>query len=175
MIPTIIDNKIFTDHRGSLSKIFEASKFSEIENFKLYGLETNLITIKKMGTVKGFHFQKFPSKEHKFITCLSGGVFDVSINITRESSNYGKKFYFNLDSDSSKTLFIPFGYAHGFQSLQDNTILIYVHTDKYDSTLETKFNPLESKLNINWPLPISSISQSDLQSAIFGEHFYYEM
>lgn len=145
------------DKRGSFTKII-----SENDNILPgYNLKWSECYISKSnkGTVRGMHFQLPPLEHHKIVFCLSGKIFDVCIDLRSKSEEFGKLKTFTLNGDSSSAIYVPPGYAHGFQSLDDNTKLLYLVTTSYDPALDTGLNYLS--FNIDWPIEVSSISDRD--------------
>ena len=161
-IPKIYNYHNIKDKRGSFSKLL-----SEINNRKILKnekiVEVNYSFSKKKGTVRGFHYQIGKFKEKKIIFCLTGKILDISINVDKKSKNYNKIFKFILDEKKNKFLVIPKNFAHGFQTLKENTTLIYLHTAKYYKKYERSINPVDSvlKKKIIWPLKITKISDKD--------------
>ena len=120
--------------------------------------EINLSTNKKKGTVRGLHYQsKF--KEKKLVYCLKGKIVDYCVNI---KSN--KVYKFHLGENDEYALLVPENFAHGFQTLKDNTVLIYIHSNIYSKKYEKTINPLSKKLKINWPIKKIVISNKDINS-----------
>lgn len=159
--PKLIKLRIFNDERGSFKKLFDI-KLSKLINVKFNISQINISYNIKKGTVRGMHGSMQKLNEAKLIYCLSGKLFDVVINYNKSSSLYLKKFYFELDSDKEKILYVPPGYLHGFQSLKNNTSIIYLHNTDYYPKKDIGLNPLNSKIDINWPVKVSKISYKDL-------------
>ena len=105
------------------------------------------------------HFQRAPKLESKIVVCLSGKIFDVIVDLRSKSSSYGKSFSFELDSNKFNGLYIPNGFAHGFQTLKKNTKLLYLHSENYFPEHEGGLNFMDPSLKIQWP--ISKIFSSD--------------
>jgi len=97
----------------------------------------------------------------KIITCLTGSIYDVVVDLRPSSPTYLEKYHIYLTSTQPLSLCIPEGFAHGFQTMVDNTELLYLHTQPYSQEHEDGINPLDPTLSINWPLPISEISHRD--------------
>ena len=148
------------DKRGSFTKLL-----SSINNKKIFKKknikEINLSFNKKSGTLRGLHYQIGKHKEIKVIYCLQGKVFDVAVNINKNSKQYLKTKTNILDSKLHKYITIPEDYAHGFQTLKDNTILLYLSSKPYNKKYERTLNPFNKILKINWPIKNIVISQKD--------------
>ncbi len=152
--------KKFNDDRGSFIKYFSSEdfkKFGLIDNVK----QVNFSFTKKKGTVRGLHFQYPPFSEVKIVVCLSGEVFDVALDLRKHSSTFLKYHSEILSSKNSTALLIPQGVAHGFQTLSDNSHLLYIHDQEYRPKQEGGISPTDSKINIDWPEKISLISERD--------------
>lgn len=113
------------------------------------------------GVVRGLHLQKPPFQEIKVIQAIKGKVFDVAVDVRKGSDTFLKHVCIELSSDRKNGVIIPKGVAHGFQVLEDDTELIYIHTERYDSDSEIGFNIRDPKLKIVLPLPISFSSIKD--------------
>lgn len=154
--PKKIRIKKFEDKRGSFIKILSYQQKKKIFNNKV--AEINLSINKKKGIIRGLHYQsKF--KEKKLVFCLKGKIVDYCVNV--KSS---KIYKFNLKENDNYALLVPENYAHGFQTLKDNTVLIYIHSNLYSKNYEKTLNPLSKKLNINWPIKKIIISKKDRNS-----------
>ena len=149
----IIKNKINKDHRGKFLKINKIKKFQPIQNCFSYN--------SKVGTIRGLHFQKSPYSEVKIITCITGSAFDVVVNINIKSKNYLKWKSFILNSKNNKSLYIGKNYAHGFQTLENDTILMYEIDQPYKPNLQSGLLWCDQNISIKWPLPPNKISKRD--------------
>ena len=154
--PKKIKIKKTVDNRGSFLKIISFEQKKKI--FKDQILEVNISINRKKGTIRGLHYQsKF--KEKKIVYCLKGKIIDYCINLKNN-----KKYKFFLDEKDDNFLFVPKDYAHGFQTLKKNTILIYLHSNIYSKKHEKSINPLSKKINIKWPIKKYIISKKDKNS-----------
>jgi dTDP-4-dehydrorhamnose 3,5-epimerase len=111
--------------------------------------------------VRGLHFQYPPCEETKVVSCIQGSIFDVAVDIRRSSPTFLHWHAEVLSSDNMKSLLIPEGFAHGFQTLSEDCILIYLHTAFYAPEAEGGMNVKDPRLSISWPLPISGLSVRD--------------
>lgn len=148
------------DARGFLSRLFSADAFAEL-GFVLPISQINHTLTQKAGTVRGMHFQRPPSAEDKLVTCLSGQVFDVAVDLRRGSQTYLRWHGEILSPDNQRALLIPQGCAHGFQALTDECELLYLHSRAYLPDAEGALNALDPALAIDWPLTITEISARD--------------
>lgn len=161
----------FIDARGIFSRKYCENKLGKL-NFKIK--QINYSKNHKKGTIRGLHFSINPSKEKKIVTCLSGEIFDVVVDMRKKSKTFKKFISIKLTENNSLGLYIPNGFAHGFQTLKNNTNLIYFHSDFYDHVLDRGINPFDKDLNINWPLKMNFASEKDrnlpdMNSKIFNK------
>ncbi len=148
------------DQRGFFLKLFSTEEFSEqFKNFRVN--QINLSSNIKKGTIRGLHLQKSPYSEKKIIFCLKGKIFDVVVDMRKNSKDYLKVKTFILDEKENQLLVIPKGYAHGFQTLKNNTQILYFHSGFFKKNYEHGLNPFDPKIKIKWPLKVSKISQKD--------------
>jgi dTDP-4-dehydrorhamnose 3,5-epimerase len=148
------------DKRGCFAKLLSDNNCKKI--FKKDRItEINLSINNKKGTIRGMHYQIGKCKEKKVIYCLQGKVFDVAININKNSKQYLKTQTNILTEKSKKYIVIPEDYAHGFQTLKNNTILLYLHSKPFNKRYERRLNPLNKIFKINWPIKNIIISQKD--------------
>ena len=156
----IIKRVKVSDNRGYLSRLFCLEEL-KLAGWKSHVSQINHTLTSNKGTIRGMHYQNKPYKEMKFVTCLKGAIFDVAIDIRLNSPTFLHHFSLELDSEKCQGLLIPEGFAHGFQSLTKETELIYIHSNFYSSIHEGGLNPLDKKLNINWPYENFLISDKD--------------
>ena len=113
------------------------------------------------GTIRGMHFQKEPHQEKKLVRCIKGSVFDVIIDLRKESETFLKYISIELSEKNKTMILIPENFAHGFQTLEDNTELLYHHTEFYNKEFEDGLLYNDPQLKITWPLPVTVISEKD--------------
>lgn len=159
--PKILNTKSFNDKRGSFKRLFCSIDFYHLLKRKISIKQINYSFTKKKGTIRGLHFQKKPYSETKIIICLQGKIFDVSVDMNKNSKEYLKVNSKILDAKNFNVLIIPENYAHGFQALTQNCKILYFVTKKYSKNSEVTINPLDSKLNINWPIKNYFLSLKD--------------
>ena len=148
----------FVDKRGSFSRKYCYDDLYSL-NFRIK--QINYSTNDKKGTLRGLHFSSYPSKQKKIVSCLSGEVFDVIVDVRKNSTTYKKSISIRLSEENLLGVYIPNGFAHGFQTLKNKTTLIYFHSDIYDKATDRGINPLDQELKISWPLNVNSISKKD--------------
>jgi dTDP-4-dehydrorhamnose 3,5-epimerase len=136
----------FDDERGSFSERFNSNKFAKIginENF----LQDNLSKSHK-NVIRGLHAQK---GQGKLIGVTKGEIFDVAVDIRKDSKSFGRFFAVNLSAENNLLLMIPDGFLHGFQALSDDSHVVYKVTSEYNPAEQFSVNPLDEDLKINWP------------------------
>jgi len=157
-IPKIIRFLKIKDNRGQFAKLYNQTIKKKLF-FKIK--EINYSFNKSKGTLRGLHFQGQPKNEEKIVCCLSGSIFDVTIDLRKNSKNFLKCKTFKLDDTLNQMLYIPKGFAHGFQTLSDNTLLIYMHSEKFYKKLDKGIHPFDKLLNIKWPIKKKIMSNKD--------------
>jgi len=165
-----IERSLVCDERGFLSRLFCSRELSA------FGWDWPIVQInhtytEKCGTVRGMHFQKQPNGEAKLVHCIKGSIWDVAVDLRRGSPTFLKWTAQVLSAENRRALIIPPGFAHGFQSLQDNSELLYFHSYPYVPGSDAGLNPKDPRLAINWPKAISLISNKDSQQSLLDENF----
>ena len=165
-IPTILNGSFtiqldpINDERGWFARYFCKKEFSTIGHNKEWVQMNHSFSLKK-GTLRGMHFQKPPYSEIKLVRCIQGSVFDVIIDLRKDSPTFLKWFGTELSAENKLMMYIPEGFAHGFQTLEDNSGLLYMHTAYYSPEAEDGLRYNDPQVNISWPLEISEISMRD--------------
>ena len=154
----IISNK---DERGYFERVFCFDEFKEICNLKKNIIQINRSLSKIKGTIRGCHFQMHPYAETKIVSCCNGSLFDVGIDLRKGSDTYLKYFSQILTSENKKFLVIPEGFAHGFQTLKENTEILYLVTEKFSVAHDNGINPFDPAIDIKWPIPCTIRSEKD--------------
>ena len=158
----LIKIKGFKDDRGFFFRNYCKKKLSPI--FKKNFVQSNISINKKKFTLRGFHYQKEPTREHKLITCISGKIFNVVIDLRKNSKTYGNVVKFRMSPNNNQSLLIPAGCANAFMTLKKNTVIHYLMSDYYKPYKNRSFNYLSDSFKIKWPNKPSSISLDDLNS-----------
>tara|TARA_B110000008_G_C16868729_1_gene523898 strand:+ start:377 stop:934 length:558 start_codon:yes stop_codon:yes gene_type:complete len=157
----IIKSKIFNDHRGKFNKVFSKELFPFLKTQNLFIKEVNYCITNKKGTIRGMHFQSGLFKEDKIVTCLNGEIFDVVVDLRKNSKSFLSCKSFTLNEKKNHSLFIPKGFAHGYQSVTDNTAVLYFMSKEYAPKYSNGINPLSNLLKIKWPIRKKIISIKD--------------
>ena len=145
----LITCKKYNDKRGYFIESYNSEAFASINVNNLF-VQDNLSFSLKAGTIRGLHFQKGSHGQSKLLKVISGSILDIFVDIRQESRNFGKYFSYNLDTNSG-SLLIPKGFAHGFCSLQDNTLISYKVDNFYNKESESGIVWNDPDLNIKWP------------------------
>ena len=162
--------KTMADERGYLDRLFCAEELHALHSGK-HIHQINRTFTAKCGTLRGLHFQYPPHAEVKFVHCLQGKVFDVAVDLRNNSPTFLKWHAEILGEDAAKTLVIPEGFAHGFQTMSKNCEMLYFHTAAYCPAAESGLNPQDPKLSIAWPLPVSELSLRDQALPMLDSNF----
>jgi dTDP-4-dehydrorhamnose 3,5-epimerase len=166
----LIQPKLLTDERGFFTRIFCKELFSKI-GFDKEFVQFNHSFNSYKGTIRGMHYQKPPFAETKFIRCVQGKVYDVAIDLRKNSPTYLNYFGAELSADNMTCILIPEGFAHGFQTLEDNSALIYHHTSYYTPNIEGGIRFNDTALSINWQLPPVNVTVKDKQYPLINQNF----
>lgn len=150
----------FADERGWFARIFDNELF-EKAGIPVEWRQVNHSFTKSKGTIRGMHFQYAPYEEIKMVKCIRGKVWDVAIDLRRDSPTYLKHFAAILSPGNNHMMVIPKGFAHGFQTLEDDSALIYFHSERYTPGNEGGLRYDDPALAIEWPLPVTVISDRD--------------
>ena len=149
------------DARGSLTRLFCAETFARAVP-GLRFVQVNHSITRLRGTIRGLHFQRPPAAEWKLIRCLRGRVFDVAVDLRERSPTFGRWHPVLLSADNQRQILIPPGCAHGFQTLDDDSELLYQHSAPYSPGLEDGVRHDDPRLAIDWPEPATNVSPRDL-------------
>lgn len=156
----LLQRKIIGDQRGYFERLFCEEELRPFIGQRHIAQINHSLT-SEIGTVRGLHFQFPPHSEMKIVTCIRGSIFDVAIDLRKNSEHYLKWFGIKLDADSHRTIIIPEGFAHGFQSLSDDAEIVYSSTAAYEPKHESGVNPLDTHFSITWPVSVRNLSQQD--------------
>jgi len=154
------------DHRGFFARTWDKKEFEE-HNLNSNLVQCNVSFSKKCGTLRGMHYQKKPFEESKVIRCVKGKIFDVIIDLRTSSSTFKKWFGVELTEENYKMLYVPEGFAHGFQTLEDNTEIIYQVSEFYTPNSELGIHWNDPAFNITWPIEEKIITEKDNAWKVF--------
>ena len=166
----IIDLKPFSDDRGWFVRTYCKKEFEKIGHTKEW-VQLNHSFTKHKGTIRGMHYQLPPYREIKLVRCVSGAVLDVIIDIRKDSPTFLQWESAELSANNKRMIYIPEGFAHGFQALTDDCELIYHHSEFYMPGVEGGIKYNDPQININWPLALTHISERDSNHPYLTEDF----
>ena len=166
----IIEPEAIMDDRGLFTRVFCQNELRFI--FR----DNNIVQInhsltKQRGALRGMHFQYPPRAEIKIVKCLNGSVFDVIIDLHKGSPTFLEWYGEILSTKNMKMIYIPKGFAHGFQTLEDNCELLYLHTEFYSPGHEGGIRYDDPMVNVSWPLRITDISEKDRNHPLLSRDF----
>ena len=165
-----LEHKLIGDDRGHFSRLYCAEDLIGVGNNKSIAQINHTLTRKK-GTVRGMHFQYPPHSETKIVSCIKGEVYDVAIDLRKGSSTFLKWHAEILRENDCASLYIPDGFAHGFQTMTSDCELLYFHTDFYSPREEGAVNAFDPFLKIDWPLKVTEISKRDSSHSFLNIEF----
>lgn len=155
-----VERKLVGDERGFLTRLFCAEELRPGGWIRPIAQINHTFTARR-GTVRGMHFQSPPFAEMKLVSCLEGEVWDVAIDLRRGSSTFLKWHGERLSAQNGRALLIPEGFAHGYQTLSEDVVLLYCHSAPYAPQAEGGLNPRDPRLAVGWPLEIIELSSRD--------------
>jgi dTDP-4-dehydrorhamnose 3,5-epimerase len=154
--------KLWEDERGYFTEIFNKEVIGE--NWIDFPIaQVNQSLTKEKGMLRGMHFQNEPYAQDKIISCLKGSIYDVAIDVRRDSPTYLQWFGVMLSAENKQMLFVPKGFAHGFQSLEDTCLIQYFVSAPYNPEAEGGVRFDDPALGIKWPLPPIVPSKRDAE------------
>jgi len=161
----VIKSKCIRDNRGHF---FESWNKLEYKNI---GLDIDFVqdnqSLSKKGVLRGLHFQHPPFAQGKLVRVIKGAVVDIAVDIRKDSPTYGEHYSIRLTEENNKILWVPPGFAHGFVSLEDNTIFSYKCTAYYDKDSEDSLFWADTDLSIDWGVDNPLVSKKDLLAGSF--------
>jgi dTDP-4-dehydrorhamnose 3,5-epimerase len=159
-----------TDDRGWFTRFFCKQEFEQIGHTKEW-IQMNQSYTHNKGALRGLHFQNPPYQEIKMVRCIAGTVYDVIIDLRKGSPTFLQSYSTELSAEKKNMVYIPEGFAHGFQTLTEDCELIYLHTEYYTPTAEAGIRFDDSAIKIKWPLTISEMSERDKKHPYLEQNF----
>lgn len=157
-----VDLNRMGDDRGFFARAFCHDEFVKAGlNPKV--VQSNLSVSRMQGTLRGLHWQLAPKADAKLVRCLHGAIADVVIDMRENSKTYLQHMMIELSHENRRAVFIPEGVAHGFQTLLDDTEILYQVSEFYAPECEAGIRYNDPRFNINWPIPVTTISEKDTQ------------
>nr|WP_217650708.1 dTDP-4-dehydrorhamnose 3,5-epimerase [Spirulina major] len=162
--------KPFYDRRGAFLNAFrcQESAFAVAWGDRAIA-QVNISLTKTLGAIRGLHYQAAPHSEAKMVRCLRGRVWDVAVDLRLNSPTYGQWYGVELSPSKANALLIPEGCAHGFQVLDENSELLYLHSGAWVPEAETGVRWNDDQLAISWPLPVTEMSDRDRSLPSFSQ------
>ncbi len=154
----LITPNVFTDYRGYFMETYNQKRLEKV--IKTTFVQDNE-SLSQKGVLRGLHFQIPPFAQSKLVRVIFGSILDVAIDIRKDSETYGKHFKHVLSAENRKQLYIPAGFAHGFLSLENNTILNYKCSDFYHKKSEASLLWNDEDLDINWGITDPILAEKD--------------
>ena len=166
----VLEKQPIKDARGFFERVFCQALLEFILQGKAVRQVNRTLTLER-GTVRGMHFQHPPHAEVKLVSCVRGEVFDVAVDLREGSPTFLQWHGEVLSESNHRTMVIPEGFAHGFQTLTANCELLYFHTAEYRVESEGGINATDPKIGINWPCRVSTRSERDAGQAMLSDDF----
>lgn len=166
----VVESSFIADHRGQFSRVFCEKELAPVLGPRKI-VQINFSETRQIGALRGLHYQQAPYAEMKLIRCLKGRVLDVAVDLRANSPTLLQWHAEELFPASGRMMVIPEGCAHGFQVLEEDSQLLYMHTQFYEKSAEGGALYNDPLLAINWPLPVSDISERDMNHAPLTKDF----
>lgn len=158
------------DSRGSFARFFCLDELKELVDSRNI-VQINHSRTSQKGAIRGMHFQRPPYAEMKLVRCLKGRVWDVAVDLRRNSKTFLSYFAQELSPQNDLMMVIPEGFAHGFQVLEPNSELLYIHSAMYSPECEGGISHSDPKIGIEWPLDVTDISERDISHPLIENNF----
>lgn len=165
-----LTRQVLGDSRGFFSRLFCGKELAPYLNGREVE-QINFTFTAGRGVVRGMHFQYPPHAEMKIVSCLRGEIWDVAVDLRFDSPTFLQWHAETLSAENGKSLLIPEGFAHGFQTLSSEVELHYCHTASYSPEFEGALHSEDVRLAIPWPLPITSMSDRDRNHPLLDNTF----
>jgi dTDP-4-dehydrorhamnose 3,5-epimerase len=156
----VIDLERREDDRGYFARAFCQNEFAA-QGLKPVIAQANVAYNRAAGTLRGMHFQFPPAAETKVVRCTRGAIIDIIVDLRPESPSYLRHVAVHLDEENARSLYVPERFAHGYQTLVDNTETSYYVGEFYAPDEEGGLSPSDPRLALEWPLPVATISEKD--------------
>jgi dTDP-4-dehydrorhamnose 3,5-epimerase len=166
----VIETKSFQDNRGAFARLFCVQELQAVIGQRRI-VQINHSVTQSVGAVRGLHYQKTPYAEMKIVRCLKGRVFDVALDLRHDSPTFKKWTGVELTPENRKAFVIPEGCAHGFQVLEEDSELLYLHTAFYTPEAEGGVRFDDPSIGVDWPLSPTDLSIRDLNHPLINEDF----
>jgi dTDP-4-dehydrorhamnose 3,5-epimerase len=158
----------FADSRGTFHEWFKSTEIEKVIGDTFSVAQAN-ISISAKGAIRGIHYSLAPQGQRKWITCVSGSIWDVIVDIRPTSPTFKKWIGVQLNSSSGRSVYLSEGLGHGFISLEENSAVSYLLSSPYSPDEEYGVNPFDLELNISWPILPALLSEKDARAKSLGE------
>lgn len=165
----IVESNPIRDARGSLTKTYSAHEFHEMGLNTRWDEQIETLT-SGCGNVRGMHWQESRHEQIKLVRCILGWVHDVIVDVRPESPNFGKWYSVELTDNNGHSLYIPAGYAHGFQCVSERCIMHYCLSSPYSESAGRRFHHADPVVGIKWPLLVMRVSEADASAPPLSSH-----
>lgn len=156
----VVDLERHEDDRGFFARVWcKEELLARVLNANL--AQCSISNNRRKGTLRGMHYQAEPHPEAKFVQCIRGAIYDVALDLRRHSPTFERWFAVELSADNRRLLYLPEGCAHGFQTLTDDCDVLYFISTPFHADLSRGVRWDDPAFDINWPLPVSVISERD--------------
>ena len=165
-----IDVQPFQDSRGFFTRTFCENDFGE-QGLVQHFVQANHSGTNGKGVIRGMHFQYPPHAETKLVKCVQGSIFDVIVDVRAGSSTFLQWYGAELSAENKRMMYVPVGFAHGFQSLTDYSEITYMVSNFYHKENEGGVRYYDGSVNIGWPLTVSLVSDKDRNIPLIDQSF----
>jgi len=168
----LAESPVWSDDRGFFREWFKSEDVKAVTG-RDFGIEQANISLSSAGTLRGIHYSIAERGQAKWITCVSGSIKDVIVDVRPNSSSFGQWIEVELSGDSGNAVFISEGLGHAFLALMDNSMVAYLVSTPFSSKDEFEINPLDEKIGINWGMSLRDlkISDKDKNAPTLAERF----
>lgn len=163
----VIDIEPLEDERGFFARAWCKDEF-ERHGLNLGIAQCNISFNKKRGTLRGMHYQASPFEEAKFVRCIAGAIYDVIIDLRSDSATFREWFSVELSAENHRALYVPEGFAHGFQTLVDNSEVFYQMSEIFHPEYARSLRWDDLAFEIVWPIPDPILSEKDSNSSLWS-------
>lgn len=168
----VLEPEIYEDDRGFLFESFNSRHFAKLLGSEIAFVQDNQSS-SRQGVVRGFHYQIAPKAQGKLVRVVQGEIFDVAVDLRKNSPSFGKWVGEILSAANRKQIWIPEGFAHGFQALSATADVLYKITDYWSPDCERSVRWDDRSLNVSWPAAITAVSERDRGARSFSEADYF--
>lgn len=166
----VVTHKVFPDERGLFREWFKADEIESID--ETFTVEQANYSKSKQFVIRGIHYSVAPQGQAKLVTCASGQIVDVLVDLRVGSPSYLRIEYVELSEDSGKVVFVPSGVGHGFVVVSESAAVVYLTSSGYAPNYEKAISPTDPELGINWPIPVGKlgvISKADTDAPTLAQ------